>query len=100
MARQRLADPDLVKKPEGNRGEQIVRVICCNVCKQLDENFKEVNCFLWPKGLRQAPPDRTDGDAPRWPDGGAGLVATVTKGQVKLAWKAADRKSTRLNSSH
>src|SRR3546814_2264626 len=91
MARQLLADPDWVKKLEGNRSEQIVRCIYCNVCKQLDENFKEVNCFLWPKGLRQAPPDRTDGDAPRWPAGGAGLVATVTKG---------DRKGTRLNSSH
>src|SRR3546814_6624571 len=89
MARQLLADPDWVKKLEGNRSEQIVRCIYCNVCKQLDENFKEVNCFLWPKGLRQAPPDRTDGDAPRWPDGGADLVATVTKGQVKLAWKPA-----------
>src|SRR3546814_16516787 len=71
------------------RSEQIVRCIYCNVCKQLDENFKEVNCFLWPKGLRQAPPDRPDGDAPRWPDGGAGLVAPVTNGQVKLARKPA-----------
>ncbi|MFC3677652.1 oxidoreductase [Ferrovibrio xuzhouensis] len=89
MARQLLADPDWVKKLEDNRADQIVRCIYCNVCKQLDENFKEVNCFLWPKGLRQAPPDRTGGEAPRWPDGGAGLVATVAKGQVKLAWKPA-----------
>lgn len=89
MARQLLADPDWVKKIEENRSDRIVRCIYCNVCKQLDENFKEVNCFLWPKGLRQAPPDAVDGDAPRWPEDGAGITATVTGGQVKLSWKAA-----------
>ncbi|WP_341703786.1 NADH:flavin oxidoreductase [Ferrovibrio sp.] len=89
MARQLLADPDWVKKVADGRQDRIVRCIYCNVCKQLDENFKEVNCFLWPKGLRQAPPDSLDGDAPRWPEGGAQLAATVDRGQVKLAWKAA-----------
>lgn len=89
MARQLLADPDWVKKVEEQRADQIVRCIYCNVCKQLDENFKEVTCFLWPKGLQQAPPDAVDGDAPRWPEGGAGLTATVERGQVKLSWNRA-----------
>ena len=89
MARQLLADPDWVKKVEQKRGDQIVRCIYCNVCKQLDENFKEVTCFLWPKGLVQAPADATDGAAPQWPEGGAKLVATVDKGQVKLSWAKA-----------
>lgn len=89
MARQLLADPDWVKKVEEQRADQIVRCIYCNVCKQLDENFKEVTCFLWPKGLQQAPPDAVDGDAPRWPEGGAGLTAAYDRGQVKLSWNKA-----------
>jgi len=96
MARQLLADPDWVKKVEQQRSDQIVRCIYCNVCKQLDENFKEVTCFLWPKGFTQAPPDAVDGDAPRWPEGGAGLVATVEKGQVKLSWKKAQAGSAEI----
>ncbi|MBM3570275.1 MAG: NADH:flavin oxidoreductase, partial [Alphaproteobacteria bacterium] len=55
MARQLLADPDWVRKVEQGRGDDILRCIYCNVCKQLDENFREVHCFLWPKGARQAP---------------------------------------------
>ncbi|WP_298726689.1 NADH:flavin oxidoreductase [uncultured Ferrovibrio sp.] len=89
MARQLLADPDWPKKLREDRTDQIVRCIYCNVCKQLDENFKEVTCFLWPKGLRQAPPDATDGAGPAWPEGGAGLVLKAEKGQVKLTWQAA-----------
>ncbi|MEK9971448.1 MAG: NADH:flavin oxidoreductase [Ferrovibrio sp.] len=96
MARQLLADPDWVKKVEEQRSDQIVRCIYCNVCKQLDENFKEVTCFLWPKGVSQAPADAVDGDAPRWPEGGAGLTATVEKGQVKLSWKKAQPGSTEI----
>lgn len=96
MARQLLADPDWVKKVEEQRGDQIVRCIYCNVCKQLDEKFKEVTCFLWPKGLMQAPADVTDGDAPCWPEGGAGLTATVEKGQVKLTWNKALPGSTEI----
>lgn len=89
MARQLLADPDWTKKLREGRADQIVRCIYCNVCKQLDENFKEVTCFLWPKGLRQAPPDAKDGAGPSWPEGGAGLSLKVEKGQVKLTWKPA-----------
>jgi len=89
MARQLLADPDWVRKVETQRSDQIVHCIYCNVCKQLDENFKEVTCFLWPKGVNQAPPDATDGLGPHWPDEGAGLAYTVTGGQLKLSWKPA-----------
>lgn len=89
MARQLLADPDWAKKLREGREDQIVRCIYCNVCKQLDENFKEVTCFLWPKGLQQAPPDAADGAAPQWPVGGADLTARIEKGQIKLTWKAA-----------
>lgn len=90
MARQLLADPDWPKKVAQGRADQIVRCIYCNVCKQLDENFKEVTCFLWPKGVNQAPPDATDGLGPRWPEGGAGLTAMVERGVVKLSWKKAE----------
>lgn len=89
MARQLLADPDWTKKVMEGRADRIVRCIYCNVCKQLDENFKEVHCFLWPKGLRQAPPDDASGAAPQWPAEGAGLSARVEAGQVKLTWKPA-----------
>jgi dimethylglycine catabolism A len=89
MARQLLADPDWVRKVEEKRPQSIVRCIYCNVCKQLDENFKLVSCFLWPKGAEQAPHEDTTGDAPKWPEGGAGLTAAVENGVVKLAWKRA-----------
>jgi 2,4-dienoyl-CoA reductase-like NADH-dependent reductase (Old Yellow Enzyme family) len=89
MARQLLADPDWVKKVAEDRADRIVKCIYCNVCKQLDEKFKEVHCFLWPKGARQAPPDIADGDAPTWPDGGPALEAVAEKGQIKLKWAPA-----------
>lgn len=89
MARQLLADPDWPKKVREERRDRIVRCIYCNVCKTLDENFKEVTCFLWPKHARQAPPDCGTADAPRWPDGGAALTANVAAGLVKLTWRRA-----------
>ena len=90
MARQLLSDPDWVRKVEENRPEKIIRCIYCNVCKQLDENFKTVTCFLWPKGMIQAPREDLSSDAPRWPDGGAGLTATIKAGAVQLTWKRAE----------
>lgn len=90
MARQLLADPDWVRKVEEGRPEKIIRCIYCNVCKQLDENFKTVTCFLWPKGMIQAPREDTSGAAPTWPAGGAGLTATVKDGAIQLAWKRAE----------
>ena len=77
MARQLLADPDWVRKVEEKRPEKIIRCIYCNVCKQLDENFKTVTCFLWPKGVIQAPHEDPSREGPRWPAAGAGLSATL-----------------------
>ncbi|SLN77428.1 oxidoreductase [Oceanibacterium hippocampi] len=90
MARQLLADPDWVKKIAEDRADRIVHCIYCNVCKQLDEKFREVNCFLWPKGARQAPADDPSDVFPVWPAGDAGLQAEITGGQVKLAWNGAE----------
>ena len=90
MARQLLADPDWANKVAAGRGDDIVRCIYCNVCKMLDENFKEVHCFLWPKGARQAPLDRPDAMAPTWgPNGstGAALTGAYADGAVKLTWR-------------
>ena len=87
MARQLLTDTDWVRKLEQGRDDDIVLCIYCNVCKQLDENFKKVTCFLWPKGALQAPADQTDAERPDWPAEGAGLEALVGDGQIKLSWR-------------
>jgi 2,4-dienoyl-CoA reductase-like NADH-dependent reductase (Old Yellow Enzyme family) len=87
MARQLLSDPDWVRKVEQGRGDKIIRCIYCNVCKQLDENFKLVTCFLWPKGMIQAPREDDAGSAPAWGPEGAGLVAEIRNGQVRLTWR-------------
>jgi dimethylglycine catabolism A len=87
MARQLLADPDWVRKLETGRADKIVRCIYCNVCKQLDENFKLVTCFLWPKGMTQAPREETSGAAPGWGADGAALAAEIRGGQVRLTWR-------------
>lgn len=91
MARQHLSDPDWIKKVRQGREDEIVKCIWCNVCKTLDEKFKEVNCFLWPKHARQAPPDDPGGaDAPAWGADGAGLtVALRADGGAELKWTRA-----------
>jgi len=89
MARQLLSDPDWVRKVEEKRPEAIIRCIYCNVCKQLDENFKLVSCFLWPKGATQAPVEDLSAPGPAWPAGGAGLAATVRDGVLQLTWARA-----------
>ena len=86
MARQLLADPFWPRKVRENRADEIVRCIYCNVCKQLDENFKEVHCFLWPKGARQAPLDDPSAARPRWGEDRGGLAATLENGLAKLTW--------------
>jgi 2,4-dienoyl-CoA reductase-like NADH-dependent reductase (Old Yellow Enzyme family) len=88
MARALLADPDLPKKWQRGHEERVVRCIYGNVCKTLDENFKRVDCTLWPKKLGQAP-ESDDGTPPSWPDAGAGLTAEHKQGRVLLRWKAA-----------
>jgi 2,4-dienoyl-CoA reductase-like NADH-dependent reductase (Old Yellow Enzyme family) len=93
MARQLLTDPDWTNKLRQNRTADIVRCIYCNVCKQLDENFKEVHCFLWPKGVRQAPPDPAIADPagvrPAWGPDGPALAAELRLGKIRLSWNRA-----------
>ncbi len=92
MARQLLADPDWTLKVMQGRGDDIVRCVYCNVCKDLDERFKQVTCFLWPKHQVQAPAAgaaAAAGPAPRWPTGGAALSGVGADGRIKLSWSPA-----------
>ncbi len=89
MARQLLSDPNWVTKVVQGAEDDIVRCVYCNVCKQLDEKFKEVTCFLWPKGYLQAPEYTPDVPAPTWRDD-APLTAEYVDGAVKLKWRRAD----------
>ncbi len=89
MARQLLADPDWVRKVAEGRPGDILRCIYCNVCKTLDENFKEVHCFLWPKGARQAPPEDRSGPMPVWPEAGAAVAVELRPGEIRLSWARA-----------
>lgn len=88
MARQLLADPDWPRKLAEGRAEQIIRCIYCNVCKNLDENFKEVTCFLWPKGADQAPREDLTAALPQWPDG-MKLALEERPGEIRLKWPRA-----------
>ncbi len=89
MARQLLVDPNWPKKVIENREEDIIPCVYCNVCKQLDENFKEVTCFLWPKGHLQAPDYDPGSLSPTWASSEA-LSAEYTNGAVKLKWQRAE----------
>ncbi|MGO8996861.1 MAG: NADH:flavin oxidoreductase [Polyangiaceae bacterium] len=88
MARALLADPDLPKKWQRGAEEKVVRCVYGNVCKALDENFRRVDCTLWPKRLGQAP-ESDDTVAPTWPASGAELTVEYKDGRVLLRWKAA-----------
>jgi dimethylglycine catabolism A len=88
MARALLADPDLPRKWRDGQEDRVVRCVYGNVCKALDENFKRVDCTLWPKKLGQAP-SSDDAIAPTWSGSGAGLAADVKRGNVVLRWTAA-----------
>lgn len=88
MARALLADPDLPKKWQRGREDQVVRCLYGNVCKALDESFRKVRCTLWPKSLEDAP-ESADTVPPSWPAGGSELRAEYSKGRVLLAWRAA-----------
>src|SRR5665811_608302 len=59
-----------------------------SVCKALDENFRRVDCTLWPKRLGQAP-ESQDVIPPAWTATGAELSAEYKDGRVLLRWKAA-----------
>jgi hypothetical protein len=65
-----------------------VRCVYGNVCKALDENFRRVDCTLWPKKLGQAP-ESNDEVPPEWGPHGPGLVAEYKEGRVLLKWAAA-----------
>jgi 2,4-dienoyl-CoA reductase-like NADH-dependent reductase (Old Yellow Enzyme family) len=88
MARALLADPDLPKKWRAGREDKVVRCLYGNVCKSLDENFRRVDCTLWPKKSGHAP-ESDDEVPPSWPDGGARLSAEYKDGRVLLRWHAA-----------
>lgn len=88
MARGLLADPDLPRKWRNGEEEKAVRCIYCNVCKNLDENFRQVRCFLWPKDSLHAP-EVHQWSVPAWP-AGAGLQATLRGSVVRLEWRRAD----------
>jgi hypothetical protein len=88
MARALLADPDLPNKWSRGREDAVVRCVYGNVCKALDENFRRVDCTLWPKKLGQAP-ESNDTIAPEWGPAGAALTADYKDGRVLLRWKPA-----------
>jgi len=88
MARALLADPDLPNKWRAGREDAVVRCVYGNVCKALDENFRRVDCTLWPKKLGQAPIS-DDTTPPAWPASGAELRAECKDGRVLLRWQAA-----------
>lgn len=91
MARQLLADPDWPRKVRAGRRDTIVFCEYGNVCKALDENFQRVRCTLWPKDSLHAPESLLPRLAPppRWPEGGAGLLAELARGRVRLTWQRA-----------
>ncbi|MBI3819815.1 MAG: NADH:flavin oxidoreductase [Planctomycetes bacterium] len=88
MARPLLADPELPRKWRDGREDAVIHCVYANICKSLDENFKEVRCYLWPAGARQAPRSSSR-TAPAWPGGGAALAAAIERGRAELTWAAA-----------
>ncbi|MGH7330336.1 MAG: NADH:flavin oxidoreductase, partial [Polyangiaceae bacterium] len=88
MARALLADPDLPNKWKANREDRVVRCIYGNVCKSLDENFKRVDCTLWPKKLGQAP-ESDDEIPPKWAENGSKIRAEYMHGAVLVRWEKA-----------
>ena len=88
MARALLADPDLPRKWQAGREDTVVRCVYGNVCKALDENFRRVNCTLWPKKLGKAP-ESIDTVPPEWSDAGPELTAEFSLGRALLRWTAA-----------
>ncbi len=86
MARALLADPYLPAKVAAGRGAEVVRCIYCNVCKSLDENFKTVVCYLWPRGSTQAPtPDEQAAADIAWATDATPTVV-LEPGAIRLRW--------------
>ncbi|MDT3678034.1 MAG: hypothetical protein ROZ64_04260 [Burkholderiaceae bacterium] len=89
IARGLLADPDWVRKLRLNAFDRVVECDYCNVCKQLDGAHMPVTCFLWPKGVMQAPAADDAALAPNWPDGKAELTVKEGPNGLTLKWKKA-----------
>lgn len=91
FARALLADPDWPKKARLGQEARIVRCVYGNVCKALDENFKEVKCVLWLKhGLHAPDPPADDTEPPTWPTGGQLQARRQPNGRVLLSWERAE----------
>lgn len=88
MARRMLCDPDWVRTVKARREDRILRCIYCNVRKQLDENFRVVNCFLWPRGSRQAP-EHVEAAVAEWHSSGLSLNVAHHGSFVQLNCNAA-----------
>ncbi|MCE7939438.1 NADH:flavin oxidoreductase [bacterium] len=90
LARALLADPDWPRKARRGHDDRIVRCVYGNVCKALDENFRQVRCVLWPKDAPHAPTAHPeDVDPPTWPTDGDLRAELRPGGQVALAWERA-----------
>ena len=86
MARALLADPWWPAKLRAGKSDEIVRCIYCNVCKNLDENFKTVRCYLWPVGAQHGPrPGEFERAELRFGEGQC-VDARAEKGRVVLRW--------------
>lgn len=91
MARALLADPDWPRKAQSGERDRIVWCVYGNVCKALDESFRQVRCVLWPKGAAHAPePGAADLAAPIWPSGAEIAIDRRPGGRLALSWPAAD----------
>lgn len=86
MARGLLADPYMPMKHRAGRHEEIVKCIYCNVCKALDENFKTVTCYLWPKRATQAPRPADVGSCPIVWDEDAPVTVETSEADIRLQW--------------
>lgn len=87
MARALLADPFLPAKSQKGRPDEVVSCIYCNVCKSLDESFKTVVCYLWPKGSTQAPlADEAAKADIEWHDPEP-LTGRIRPGEIRLKWE-------------
>jgi len=86
IARGLLADPAWPDKVKNGERDRIVRCDYCNYCKDLDGAHKEVICYLWPKGAREAPAGGPRAPVPQWGADGGGLRVELKPGGAMLRW--------------
>jgi 2,4-dienoyl-CoA reductase-like NADH-dependent reductase (Old Yellow Enzyme family) len=91
IARPQLADADWAKKARMGNDNKIIRCSYDNICKQLEENFKQVRCgHHWPQENLHAPiPSAEDETPPIWTTDGA-LEAKLDDGYIRLSWEEAE----------